>query len=271
MTIDPKCKLCSGDGYLVSKGQNHAMATACDCIGVCEKCGGTGFISVGDEPRSRMTRCGCLELDRRIERFNNATIPNRYAHCSRSNYENSGEQLAPYMAVSGYVMDFNPGQENEGLFLYGDVGRGKTHLMVATLRELIFEHGISARFVEFSLLLGDLKASFERGKGASKLVDPLYSVDVLAIDEMGKGRGTEWEETVLDELISRRYNALKTILVTSNYAPGKATGTSVPNLAKTNRPPLSLVDRVGFRVNSRLAQMCKFVPVRGQDYRAKRR
>ena len=30
---------------------------------------------------------------------------------------------------------------------------------------------------------------------------------MLAIDELGKGRMTDWELTIIDEVISRRYNA----------------------------------------------------------------
>jgi len=173
------------------------------------------------------------------------------------------------MGVSNFLNRYDPDDDDAmGFLLYGDVGRGKTHLMVASLRALIFKLGVSGRFVEFSLLLADLKASFEKRNNASTLVDPLYSVQVLAIDEMGKGRGSEWEKTVLDELISRRYNGLLTLLVTTNYQPGKTSGVSTPNLAKASKVP-HLVDRVDTRVYSRLEQMCRFIPTMGPDYRKK--
>jgi len=170
-------------------------------------------------------------------------------------------------SVSHYLKHFDLNGMSRGLVLYGSVGRGKTHLLTAMLRSLVLEHGVSARFVEFSHLLADLKSSFGRGGGANNLIEPLVRVDVLGIDELGKGRNTAFEGTVLDELISRRYNAGRTIIATTNYEPGPSSGLSVPDLALNKRP--ALVDRIGDRVYSRLNEMCDMIPVQGCDYRQK--
>jgi DNA replication protein DnaC len=142
------------------------------------------------------------------------------------------------------------------------------------LRELVFRYGVSARFVEFSHLLADLKSGFDSGRGAAELIDPLVAVDVLAIDELGKGRNTEFEGTVLDELVSRRYNAMKPILATTNYSANPPSGRAVVNAAEVAvgvAPPPTLADRVGERIWSRLRETCDFVEVKGDDYRERRR
>jgi DNA replication protein DnaC len=169
--------------------------------------------------------------------------------------------------VSPFLAEYKPGQMNPGLILHGDVGRGKTHLMAAIVRSLMLTHGISARFVEFSHLLADLKSNFGRGEGAAALIEPLVKVDILAIDELGKGRNTEFEGTVLDELVSRRYNAGRTIIATTNYAPGNPQGVATPEFTTGKRP--ALIDRVGDRVYSRLLEMCHLVHIDGGDYRQK--
>ena len=115
--------------------------------------------------------------------------------------------------------------------LTGEVGRGKTHLLIGICKTLIFEYGIPTRFVEFSRLLSLLKESYSKGLSDSKIITELVNIDVLAIDELGKGRLTEWEMTIIDEIISRRYNAMKTLIGTSNYAWKIASGTPTPNLA----------------------------------------
>ena len=71
--------------------------------------------------------------------------------------------------------------------LHGDVGRGKTHLMVAMIRELIFRHGIPCRFIEFSRLLSMLKEGYSSGRSDAPLLSDLSEIPVLAIDELGKG------------------------------------------------------------------------------------
>jgi DNA replication protein DnaC len=269
--VNARCTTCAGNSYVVIRGETTAIATVCDCVSVCPSCDDTGYIPEDESRNARLKPCVCGLLSTRIELFNRAYIPNRYAHCTLESYNTTVEQTPTIMGVSNFLNRYDPEDDNSmGFLLYGDVGRGKTHLMVATLRALIFKLGVSGRFVEFSLLLADLKASFEKRNDASMLVDPLYSVQVLAIDEMGKGRGSDWEKTVLDELISRRYNSLLTLLVTTNYKPGKSGGVSTPNLATNSKVP-HLIDRVDTRVYSRLEQMCDFLPTTGPDFRKKNR
>lgn len=264
------CPSCTGGGYAVERQGSLAAARLCDCVSGCPRCDGTGFVRAGEGRDAPVGRCTCQVLEGRIRRFNEARIPARHAGSTRASFDFGGSRGAAFTGVAKWLRDYRPGEESRGLVLYGEVGRGKTHLMVAMLRELVFEHGVSARFVEFSHLLADLKTTFDRGSGAADILEPLSRVRVLAIDELGKGRNTEWEGTVLDELVSRRYNAAATILATTNYPPRAATGRPQPNLARPEDKP-SLVDRVGPRVFSRLVEMCDFVETRGRDYRERTR
>ncbi|MCB9677366.1 MAG: ATP-binding protein [Alphaproteobacteria bacterium] len=272
---DPDCPHCAGLGAVVVRDGEVALAKRCTCLRSCPKCHDTGWISAGDGPFARRARCTCTALTRRLERFESAQIPARHAASTRASFKpTEARQAAALVAVSAWLDAYRPREENRGMVLFGDVGRGKTHLMIAMLRELVFRYGVSVRFVEFSHLLADLKSGFDHGQGSARLIDPLVKVDVLAIDELGKGRNTEFEGTVLDELVSRRYNAAGTILATTNYAPGTATGKAIANpaaVALGAAAPPALVDRVGPRVNSRLQEMCDFVQVVGADWRERTR
>jgi DNA replication protein DnaC len=275
--VDPKCRRCRGESYLVEPEGEHAEAQLCGCVRPCPECNGTGFVPRGEGFRAPRVRCRCSAMVERVRRFNLALIPARHSHSTLVSFDPSNKRVTPaFQRVNKYINGFGPRGENRGLVLHGEVGRGKTHLMVATLRELVFRHGASARFVEFSHLIADLKSSFDRGGGTSELLEPLTRVQVLAIDEIGKGRNTEWEGTVLDELISRRYNAAATIVGTSNYGPGPPRGLIAANLAKVDGPDRTeqipaLVDRVGERVYSRLEEMCDFQELKGPDYRLRNR
>lgn len=268
---DPQCKSCLGEGYLVERDGERALARPCVCSEQCPQCRDTGWIAVSDERRARRSRCPHARLSHRITAFNEAGIPARHARSTRATFQPTGEPMQGFMAVNTWLESFVPGEENRGLVLHGPVGRGKTHLIVALLRDLVFRHGVTVRFVEFSHLVGDLKAGFDIGRGTHSLLDPLVHVDVLAIDELGKGRNTEFEGTIVDELVSRRYNAAVPILATTNFAPGTATGQAAGNMAmgKTSAP--NLADRVGDRVYSRLRETCDFVPCKGADFREQRR
>ncbi|MEZ4321192.1 MAG: ATP-binding protein [Myxococcota bacterium] len=269
---DPDCPHCGGLGAVVVRDGELALARPCSCVGVCPVCRDTHWVKSGEGPMARRARCGCTALDRRIERFARAHIPARHHASTRASFKpTEARQTAALAGVSAWLDAYRPGEENRGLVLHGDVGRGKTHLMVAMLRELVFRYGVAVRFVEFTHLLADLKSGFDAGQGPARLMEPLVKVDVLAIDELGKGRNTEFEGTVLDELVSRRYNAAGTIIATTNYRPvaGPARTSSNPAEVAMGAAPPSLVDRVGPRVHSRLQEMCDFVEVVGADWREK--
>jgi DNA replication protein DnaC len=181
-----------------------------------------------------------------------------------------GEGEDAYRALgvcSAFVDGFDPTRENRGLVLHGDVGRGKTHLLVAILRELIFQHGVQVRFIEISRLLSLLKEGYSAGRSDAGLLGELGNVDVLAIDELGKGRLSDWELTIIDEVVSRRYNGMGCTLATTNYAPGDPSDTPVMNLATQTQTRQNLGDRVGERVYSRLLQLVDFLHVEGRDHR----
>ena len=79
------------------------------------------------------------------------------------------------------------------------------------------------------------------------IIGPLSEVDVLAIDELGKGRGSPFELDTMDELIARRYNAGRTTLFATNYSldPGDKRTPSVRTAA-----PCGLGSRDSFARNS---------------------
>ncbi len=205
----------------------------------------------------------------RILRFNDAGIPARHAGSTRTSFNMDRSTGSVLAATTKWLAQYNPGGENRGFVLHGEVGRGKTHLLVAVLRELVFKVGVGVRFVEFSHLLAALKAGFDEGRGAEEVLRPLVEVEVLAIDELGKGRNTDFEQMVIDELVSRRYNAGGVILATTNYGPGSGTGLRTLNAGDAEIRTQTLVDRVGHRVYSRLRETADFIEMGGEDYREK--
>jgi hypothetical protein len=76
---------------------------------------------------------------------------------------------------------------------------------------------------------------------------------------------------MLDEVVSGRYNAGKTLLATTNF-PLAVSGRGV-RAATTERDALeeavsqTLEERVTSRVYSRLVEMCRFITVSGPDHR----
>jgi len=242
----------------------------------CPSCAGRGGTMKRDELGYEFYQpCPCERVKRRMALFNAANIGLRYQKATLESFEaTTPEQQAARTVANDFTLMY-PAVRG-GLIFWGPVGTGKTHLMVGIFRELTLRKGVACRFVDYGNLLNDLKRAYSSHQGDAAVMLPLVDVELLVIDELGKGRGTEWEETVLDDLISRRYNAGRVTLCTTNFEPRTGReeraslnpayqGRSNSSLSDSSAPTLR--DRVGERIFSRLCEMCEFVKVTGNDYR----
>jgi DNA replication protein DnaC len=271
------CPQCGGAGYLVEQVVGAAArARRCGCQQACPRCGETGYVMVQAGGTRVAQICTCRHLDQRIATLNAVGIPGVVALASFETFRPwSQSQAHAKAACENFARQVRADRPNRGVLLHGKPGCGKTHLLAATLRYLALEKGTSSRYVEFMLLLSDIRAGFSSQRGHLEILGPLSSVPVLAIDELGKERGTEWERSMLDELISRRYNAGLTTLFATNYPrdpvpvpvpQGRAVHTAGRDFQR-DAEMMSLEERVGQRIYSRLNEMCDFVALEGPDYR----
>lgn len=274
------CPECSGTGYVVELvlGES-ARARRCTCQSACTRCGGSGYVLIPSGSSSVAQTCACRHLDERIGLFNQIGIPPAIARASFQNPRTwHPGQIQARSLAEAYAHKFRDDQPTRGFLLYGRPGGGKTHLLASTLRYLALERGLSSRYVEFLLLLSDIRAGFNANRSHMEILRPLLSVPVLAIDELGKERGTEWERSMLDELISRRFNSGLSTLFATNYfiraeenpvkeEPGRSVKTRSPDFAR-EAEAMTLAQRVGDRIYSRLKEMCEFVKLDpGADFR----
>jgi DNA replication protein DnaC len=235
-------------------------------------CRGAKFLFERDsEGREVATLCACEIRRQRIRLYNESGIPAKYSDARLNEKIRDKENADAFNVFRLLAKDYARG--HQGILLMGGAGVGKTYLLCAFLHELIFSHGIPAQFRDFFHLLSDLRSGYSQDKAESDLIQPLVDVEVLAIDELGKGRNTPWEQNILDVIISHRYNSKKTTIFTTNYTESKATTLAEPLRGKDSvaseaeQVRDTLAERVGPRIYSRLKEMCHFVLMKGRDRR----
>lgn len=143
-------------------------------------------------------------------------------------------------------------RKEKGLMLMGPPGTGKTHLLVAAVRELTLGYGIPAVFVDFGELLATLRKHYQNGWDAERLMTRLENARILVLDELGRNLDRAHGQRIIEELIASRYNR----------------GLSI--WATTNHPASELADdkMLGERLWSRMQEMCpKRLDLGGIDYR----
>jgi len=240
----------------------------------CDQCQGTGFrLEQGEGGVVSSRRCPC-DGDRRSERLLDAArIPRRY-DCSFTGDDSTREfeihhpshEAALRLARSW--VDLFPAVEH-GLMFLGTPGLGKTHLAVAIARELILTKGVRVLFYEQRALLKRLQGTFEDGSSQreSQILGPVLQAELLILDDLGAGRTTPWARDVLHDVIAQRYNENRLMIITSNLAPGEY-GRKPSRRQKQLDQPLTLTDRLGDALMSRLHEMCRLVALGGEDYRS---
>lgn len=114
------------------------------------------------------------------------------------------------------IMKYVKDPTDQGFFLHGEMGLGKTTL-IASLMNALAKKGKKIGFIHFPTYLIDLKASFSTGDDQYAM-ERLMKVDCLFLDDIGEENVTAWsrDEILLTILSYRLLNRLPTFF-TSMY------------------------------------------------------
>lgn len=133
------------------------------------------------------------------------------------------------------------------LLIYGDVGTGKTHLAASIANSLI-ENGVPVLFGTFSDHLEHIREEYDSPNPRNYLLT-MKNVPMLALDDLGKEKRTDWTQQILFDVINYRYEHKLPFIITTNFDID------------------SLANYVGNSVFSRMNEMCSAVETSGEDYR----
>lgn len=156
--------------------------------------------------------------------FATSGVPKRLLGATFDGYTAAADnQAEAKRLVSSYAKDAVSNVEaGNGLILLGATGTGKTHLCVATIRQMTVRHHIASRYITAPSLMSQVKASYSGvGPTEYEIVNDLVSVPFLVIDEIGVGSGSNNETNVLFAVLGQRYDACLPTMLISNLEPAE--------------------------------------------------
>lgn len=235
---------------LVQRGEVQVAEVSCSA---CED--GWMFVveQVDGRPYDRFDPCpGCGLQRQRAKLLAESGIPLRFGSAvlgkdTRPHQLESARALWRLSDVlgKGWERDgFAGGAPSGDALLCGPTGTGKTHLICGFVRRLVLDFGVPARYASFSRLLREAKARMDNGGNVQALLGDLARAPVLALDELGAGRITDWELDTIHGLVSDRYDAMRPTIWATNYIP--------PPVPDTAPPGAGLEERMGEHAVSRI-------------------
>src|SRR6195256_1431028 len=231
----------------------------------CTLCRGTGWKLV---PRSDGVRgnvavaCDCGMEEHATRVMDRARIPKRYEHCDFESYvtdltdgktwtaQHSQSLKQANLLTQAFVRDY-PSSAEKGLLLMGPSGVGKTHLAVASLKELI-RRGHGGLFCDYRELLKEIQASYNPASESTEMsiLEPIRNAEVLVLDDLGASKPSDWVSDIVGIVLNARYNENRTTIITTNYLDNPSTEGETTRLGGKLIPPIRedwLAQRIGSR------------------------
>ena len=260
-------------------------------MGECAICDGVGLVRVMSSGGLWVSRaCECQKAQKESMRLATAHIPERYRHCSLDNFETGfSRQYGPsafrnrhtaekphadpvltnaLRIARSYVTEYFNDDGRKGLLISGTIGVGKTHLAVGVLSRLVQEFGVKGLFCDYRELLKNIQNSYNPQVQTTELelLKPVFAAELLILDDLGAQKPSEWHWDTVALILNTRYNDKQRTIITTNY-PNKPAGGGEKNDAEKAARELTLGDRIGDRMLSRLAEMCTPIEMIGVDFR----
>ncbi|MGT2926053.1 primosomal protein DnaI [Streptococcus cuniculipharyngis] len=127
------------------------------------------------------------------------------------------KRIPVFDALVDFVNHYPQGQ-SKGIYLYGDMGLGKSFMMAAFAHELSKKKEVSTTLVHFPSFAIDIKQAIKTGE-VKEEIDRLKLAPVLVLDDIGAEQTSSWlRDEVLQVILQYRMQEELPTFFTSNYS-----------------------------------------------------
>jgi DNA replication protein DnaC len=218
----------------------------------CSECRKEFYLPAAKEEVSKPQRHGscseqCYEavVKAEAQRILEFRVPSHYRDCTLTGFDAYTARLVEIVRL---VKSWANGELETGLYLFGGVGTGKTHLAVGAMRVLL-ERGFRGEFVNARNFIMRCQIAFRAKESAMEIVDEiLHHAHFLILDDLGSEKFTDYVRQSLLHLVDECYGRGVVLVVTSNC-------------------DFEALNQLDERIASRLVEMCDRIKFCEADYR----
>lgn len=202
----------------------------------CKQCQFYGLRIASADSAERLEALANIQAEKRNSALVGSGVSPRFAESTFDSYRATTPAMVEALKTCrDYADNFREHfAVGRNLLLTGNVGTGKTHLASSIVRRVI-DHGAIAVITTAAEVIRTFKRSMDRNTWYTEgdVIEELASFDLLVLDEVGAQAGTQYELSVLHEVIDKRYQLVRpTVLVSNLPATSKsdAGGNAAPSL-----------------------------------------
>lgn len=151
-------------------------------------------------------------------RVNLLSLPKSYRHIRFEDIHlDDHKRLAVFDQLVDFVQSY-PQEQAKGLYLYGDMGIGKSFLMAALAYELSQKKQVSTTLVHYPSFAIDIRHAIKTDS-VKEEIDAVKTAQVLVLDDIGAEQPSSWiRDEVLQVILQYRMQEELPTFFTSNYS-----------------------------------------------------
>ena len=150
------------------------------------------------------------------DRIHVVSLPKSYKNISFQEVDITGSRSQVFQYLVNFV-DQYPSPNQKGLYLYGDMGIGKSFMLAAMAHELSEKKAVETTMLHYPSFVIDIKNAINSGK-VKEEIDAVKSVPVLILDDIGAEQTTSWvRDEILQVILQHRMLEELPTFFTSNY------------------------------------------------------
>lgn len=183
-----------------------------------DMCDGGGLVIDEDTNTAAPCRCRQSLIGRAITQRSQTGIPKRFQGVSLDRKPLVDLDRSIRAGVESFIDDLDSNiAAGNGLWCYGDVGTGKSSLLML-IGQKALKAGHSVAIYSLPQLIGQMQATYDAASqdSYSAVFERLRSVDLLVLDDFGsKYRYTEWVSDQLFSIVNERWQDKASIVLAS--------------------------------------------------------